>query len=209
MAITAVSLNAAFVVLTRAETYIIADTCAEADGALGRARGKLYHQFVAGVYAGGMEWLDGWYKDYAIRAGATVSESGRVSTATIPADKLESFKAARNSFNVAKSTLSKAYENADAIAAIIDDGGSVFLDGNGFPRSRNDILALVAKATKAEAPEADDADAVEAAQLPKALSSLATAIKQASRCDDSDIAEFIRMAREQLSLLARGDIDAE
>lgn len=206
----AIALNPAFVVLSQVETFAIADACAEARMAVDGVDGKLYHQFVAKAYTGGIEALSQWYTDYAVRCGATVSDKGRVSTASIPADKRDAFLKARNSFNVAKSTLAKAYENAEDIIAIIDDGGSVFLDGNGFPRSRGDIMALIKKATaKPESESEEAAEAAESAQLPKALSSLATAIKQASRCSDDDIAEFVRMAREQLALLSRGEFDGE
>lgn len=195
----AVFLSSSFVRMSREETFVVADTCAEADGALDRARGRLYHQFVAIAYSDGMEALQDWYTDYARRCGATVSDKGRVTMDTIPEDKRDAFVKARNSFSVAKNTLTKAAALTDKIIPIVDDGGSVLLDGNGMPRSRNDILGLIAKASAA-----DDA---QSSQLSKALASLANAVRQASKLDDADLATFLSMAREQMEALANADAD--
>jgi hypothetical protein len=194
-----VFLSSSFVRMSREETFVVADTCAEADGALDRARGRLYHQFVAIACTDGMEALQGWYTDYARRCGATVSDKGRVTMDTIPEEKRDAFVKARNSFSVAKNTLTKAASLTDKIIPIVDDGGSVFLDGNGMPRSRNDILGLIAKASAA-----DDA---QSSQLSKALASLANAVRQASKLDDADLATFLSMAREQMEALATADAD--
>lgn len=194
-----VSLSTSFVRMSREETFIVADTCAEADGALDRARGRLYHQFVAIACTDGMEALQTWYTDYAARCGATVSDKGRVTMDTIPEDKRDAFVKARNSFQVAKNTLTKAAAITDKILEIVDDGGTVFLDANGMPRSRNDILGLIAKATAA-----DDA---QSSQLSKALASLANAMRQASKLDDADMATFLSMARDSMTALENQDAD--
>ena len=201
----AVFLSEAFTVLTRAATFTLADACGEARAAVDGGESALCGQFIAIAYrafASGdsvEETLADWHRDYARSKGASVSDKGRIDTKGMSEETKAAYVRVRNSFNVAKSAICKAVSLTDKILPNITDGGSVLLNGNGFPRSKGELIAM-AKATESVK-----------SNLEKAVSRLMAAYAAAGKLSDEERAIFEDTAKALAEgrLTAGAEDDAE
>jgi len=190
-----IKLSTLFTRMTPAETFALADACAVSRAAIDNGEGALCSQFIADAYtaaASGVsveDALQDWYKGYALHCGASVSDKGRVNITGLDESGQEAFKRARNSFNVAKSAIMGAYKAHREGLVTITDGGSLFLNQSGMPRSKGELLAFARDAKKA----------TEGTDLQKAMARLVAAFKAASKLSDTDNDIFMDTCRSYLA----------